>query len=76
VKGERAQRRKRRCKERVEVKAIKEFHDNAVCDADLHRADIAWAKHAVGCGLTLKQIERELFNGRDLSKKGAAAVGT
>jgi hypothetical protein len=38
---------------------------------DLHRADMAWAKHAAGCGLTLEQIEDELLNGRDLSKKGS-----
>ncbi len=31
---------------------------------------MAWAKHAAGCGLTLDQIRGELFNGRDLSKKG------
>jgi hypothetical protein len=37
---------------------------------DLHRADMAWAKHAVGCGLILEQIKDDLLNGRDLSKKG------
>jgi hypothetical protein len=34
------------------------------------RADMAWAKHAAGCGLTLEQIKAELVAGRDLSKKG------
>ena len=38
---------------------------------DLHRADLAWAKHAAGYGLTLEQITNELLNGRDLSKKGS-----
>jgi hypothetical protein len=37
---------------------------------DFHRADMAWAKHAAGCGLTMEQIRGELLNGRDLSKKG------
>ena len=31
---------------------------------------MAWAKQAVGCGLTLEQIKDELLNGRDLSKNG------
>jgi hypothetical protein len=35
-----------------------------------HRADLAWAKQAAGRGLTLDKIRNELFNGRDLSKKG------
>jgi RepB DNA-primase from phage plasmid len=70
VKNEQSQRRKRRHKERVEVKSLKEFHDDAVYAGDLHRADMAWAKHAAGCGLTVEQIKNELLNGRDLSKKG------
>jgi hypothetical protein len=70
VKSEQPHRRKRRSKERVEVKALKEFYDDAVYAGDLHRADMAWAKHAVGCGLTLEQIKAELLNGRELSKKG------
>jgi hypothetical protein len=31
---------------------------------------MAWAKHASGCGPTVKQIKDELLNGRDLSRKG------
>lgn len=38
--------------------------------SDLHRADLAWAKHAAGRGLTFEQIKDKLLNGRDLSKKG------
>ena len=71
VKGEKTHRRKRRRKERVEMKALREFHDDAVYAGDLHRADMAWAKHAAGYGLTLEQIKDELLNGRDLSKKGS-----
>jgi RepB DNA-primase from phage plasmid len=64
----RPQRRQRR--ERAGVKPLREFHSDPIYGGDLHRADMAWAKHAAGCGLTLDQIRGELFNGRDLSKKG------
>jgi hypothetical protein len=59
VKSEQPHRRRRRRKERVEVKALKEFHDDAIYAGDFHRADMAWAKHAAGCGLTLEQIKAE-----------------
>jgi hypothetical protein len=62
-------RRKRMRKERAEVRPLKAFHDDATYAGDLHRADMAWAHRAVGCGLTLDQIRDELLNGRDLSKK-------
>jgi hypothetical protein len=70
AKSEQPHRLKRRRKERVEVKALKEFHVDAIYAGDLHRADMAWAKHAAACGLTLEQISNDLLNGRDLSKKG------
>ena len=47
------------------------FHAYSRCAADLHRADMAWALHAAGCGLTLEQIKYELLNGRDLNKKAS-----
>jgi len=50
---------------------LEEFHAAPTYGGDLHRADMAWAKHAAGCGLTLEQIKAELLNGRDLSKKGS-----
>ena len=53
------------------VKPLAEFHADRMYAADLHRADLAWAKHAAGCGLTLEQITDKLLNGRDLSKKGS-----
>ncbi len=71
VKGEQPPATQRRRTERVGVKALKEFHDDTIYAGDLHRADMAWAKHAAGCGLTLEQIKAELLNGRDLSKKGS-----
>src|SRR5712692_5519944 len=58
------------CRERVGVKPLKEFHSDPNYGGDLHRADMAWSKHAAGCGLTLEQIKDELLNGRDLGKKG------
>ena len=36
---------------------------------DLHRADMAWAKHAARCGRTMEQIKDELLDG-EISKKG------
>ena len=53
------------------VKPLEEFHADPMYAGDLHRADLAWAKHAAGCGLTLEQITNKLLNGRDLSKKGS-----
>jgi hypothetical protein len=50
---------------------LEEFHTAPAYGGDLHRADMAWAKHAAGRGLTLEQINDELLNGRDLSKKGS-----
>jgi hypothetical protein len=52
------------------VKPLAEFHADPMYAGDLHRADLAWAKHAAGCGFTLEQIRGRLLNGRDLSKKG------
>jgi hypothetical protein len=67
VKDEQTQRCRR---QGVEVKALKEFHDDAIYAGDLHRADMAWAKHAASCGMKLEQVREELLKGRDLSKKG------
>jgi RepB DNA-primase from phage plasmid len=69
VKGEQSYRRPCR-KDCGEVRPLKEFHDDAMYVGDLHRADMAWAKHAAGCGLTLEQISEGLLTGRDLNKKG------
>jgi hypothetical protein len=52
------------------IKPLAEFHADPMYAGDLHRADLAWAKHAAGCGLTLEEIRDKLLNGRDLSKKG------
>jgi len=62
--------KRRRRRAHVGVKPLQEFHADPSYGGDLHRADMAWAKHAAGCGLTLEQIKDEMLNGRDLSKKG------
>jgi hypothetical protein len=53
------------------IKPLKDFHNHPIYAGDLHRADMAWAKHAAGCGLTVEQIKDELLIGRHLSKKGS-----
>jgi RepB DNA-primase from phage plasmid len=69
--SEQPHKRPRRSKDRVGVKPLREFHSDPIYAGDLHRADMAWAKHAAGCGLTLEQIKTELLDGRDLGKKGS-----
>jgi hypothetical protein len=69
--GEEPPKRRRRRVGRVGVRPLEEFHTAPAYGGDLHRADMAWAKHAAGRGLTLEQIKDELLNGRDLSKKGS-----
>jgi RepB DNA-primase from phage plasmid len=68
--GEEPQKRRRRHVARSGVIPLQEFHTAPAYGGDLHRADMAWAKHAAGRGLTLEQIKDVLLNGRDLSKKG------
>jgi len=53
------------------VKPLEQFHADPMYAGDLHRADLAWAKHAAGCGLTFEQIRDKLLHGRDLGKKGS-----
>ena len=66
--GEQPRRRRR---QHAGIKPLEEFHADPTYAGDLHRADMAWARHAAGRGLTLEQIKDELLNGRDLSKKGS-----
>ena len=63
-------RKRDRRKGKVEVRALNKFHADPLYGGDLHRADMAWAKHAAGRGLTLEQIKDQLLIGRDLRKKG------
>jgi hypothetical protein len=52
------------------VRSLASFHTDPRYSGDLHRADIAWALHAAARDLSREQIEHEILNGRDLSKKG------
>jgi hypothetical protein len=61
----------RRRRQRAGIRPLEEFHAYPTYSGDLHRADMAWARHAAGRGLTLEQIKEELLGGRDLSKKGS-----
>ena len=54
------------------VRPLASFHADPRYACDLHRADMAWALHAASHGLSREQIEQEILNGRDLSKKGSA----
>jgi hypothetical protein len=52
------------------VQLLTKFHDSLRYAGDLHRADMAWALHAAGRGLSVQQIRDEILHARDLSKKG------
>jgi RepB DNA-primase from phage plasmid len=69
--GEEPPKRRHRRVGHAGVRPLEEFHTALAYGGDLHRADMAWAKHAAGRGLTFEQIRNELLNGRDLSKKGS-----
>jgi len=62
---------RRRRRQRAGIRPLEEFHADPIYAGDLHRADMAWAKHAALCGRTMEQIKDELLDGRDLSKKGS-----
>ena len=52
------------------IRPIVEFHRDTRYGGDLHRADMAWAIYAASRGFSQDAIRMEIFNGRDLSKKG------
>jgi hypothetical protein len=68
---ERPPKRRHQRQGRAGIRLLEAFHADPLYCGDLHRADMAWAKHAAGFGLTLEQIKDELLRGRDLSKKGS-----
>jgi hypothetical protein len=55
----------------VGVKPLQRFHADPAYAGDRHRAAMAWARHAAGCGLTLEQIKDQLPHGRELNKQGS-----
>jgi hypothetical protein len=63
--------RDRRRPAHLAIRPLAEFHVDPAYGGDLHRSDMAWARHAAASGLTFEQIKDELLNGRDLGKKGS-----
>ena len=61
----------RRRRQRAGIRPLEEFHADSTYAGDLHRADMAWARHAARRGCTMEEIKDELLEGRDLSKKGS-----
>lgn len=56
--------------DRARLKPVQSFHEDARYGGDLHRADYAWAIHALGCGLSAENAMQALLEARDLSHKG------
>jgi hypothetical protein len=57
--------------EQPPVRPLTEFHSDARYAGDLHRADMAWARHAAGMGLSATEIRAAILEARDLAKKGS-----
>jgi hypothetical protein len=53
------------------LRPLAEFHCDPRYGGDLHRADMAWARHSAGMGLSASEIRAEIMRARDLSKKGS-----
>jgi RepB DNA-primase from phage plasmid len=54
------------------LRPLAEFHSDPRYGGDLHRADMAWARHAAAMGLSASEIRAALMQARDLAKKGSA----
>jgi hypothetical protein len=52
------------------LRPLSEFHRDPRYRGDLHRADLAWARHAAAAGLSAIEIRQAILTARDLSKKG------
>ena len=52
------------------LRPLAAFHNDPRYLGDLHRADLAWARHAAGMGLAAREIRAALMEARDLAKKG------
>jgi hypothetical protein len=53
------------------IRPLAEFHSDARFDGDLHRADLAWARHAAAMGLSANEIRAVIMEALDLAKKGS-----
>ncbi len=54
------------------LRPLDEFHRDPRYAGDLHRADMAWARHAAAMGLSAGEIRAAIMQARDLAKKGSA----
>jgi hypothetical protein len=54
------------------LRSLAEFHNDPRYRGDLHRADLAWARHAAATGLSASEIRTAIMEARDLAKKGSA----
>jgi RepB DNA-primase from phage plasmid len=54
------------------LRPLDEFHRDPRYGGDLHRADMAWARHAAAMGLLAGEIRAAIMQARDLAKKGSA----
>lgn len=55
------------------LRPLAEFRNDPRYRGDLHRADLAWARHAAGIGLSASEILAAIMEARDLAKKGSQA---
>ena len=53
------------------IRPLAEFHSDPRYGGDLHRADLAWARHAAAMGLSASEIRATIMEARDLAKKGS-----
>jgi hypothetical protein len=53
------------------LRALADFYLDPRYGGDLHRADLAWARHAADMGLTASKIRSAIMEARDLAKKGS-----
>jgi hypothetical protein len=53
------------------LRAPADFHRDPRYGGDLHRADLAWARHAADMGLAASEIRTAIMEARDLAKKGS-----
>jgi RepB DNA-primase from phage plasmid len=54
------------------LRSLAEFYNDPRYGGDLHRADLAWARHAASMGLAASEIRVAIMEARDLAKKGSA----
>ena len=53
------------------LRPLDELHRDPRYRGDLHRTDMAWARHAAAMGLSAGEIRAAIMQTRDLAKKGS-----